>query len=136
MGSYQLKRGSQGGFGLIESIFIVVIAVAVIFAIYHFGWASREPAGETALNTHLVNVQKATDLYLFDSNGRYPTVDGKLPEEGQTKLIFWDASFSYGGKRLAFYPDYLKMKPKYWDHGVWRIDSKGIVSVDVDPKEY
>lgn len=131
-----MKKGSQGGFGLIESIFIVVIAVAVVFAIYHFGWASREPAGETALSTHLVNVQKATDLYLFDSNGRYPTVDGKLPEEGQTKLIFWDASFNYRGQALVFYPDYLKMKPKYWDLGVWHIDSKGIVSVDVNPEDY
>jgi competence protein ComGC len=132
-----LKRGRQAGFGLIESIFIVVIAVAVVFAIYHFGWASREPAGETALSTHLDMVQKATDLYMFDSNGRYPTIDGKLPlEEGQTKLLFWSASFNYGGQELSFYPDYLKMKPKYWDHGMWRIDSKGIVSVDVNPKDY
>ena len=73
---------------------------------------------------------------MFDSNGRYPTDDGRLPEEGQTKLIMWSASFNYGGTVLAFYPDYLKMKPKYWEQGLWRIDSVGKVSVDIDPSDY
>lgn len=133
---YRMRRNNQSGFGLIESIFIIVMAVAVVFAIYHFGWASREPAGATALETHLDNMQKAVNLYMFDSNGRYPTDDGKLPGDGQSKLIMWSASFSYGGKELVFYPDYLKRKPKYWDYGSWHIDSVGIVSVDVNPKDY
>ena len=51
-------------------------------------------------------------------------------------MIFWDASFRYGGQELTFYPDYLKRKPKYWNQGLWRIDSTGIVSVDVNPKDY
>lgn len=131
-----MKRSNQSGFGLIESIFMIAIAVAVVFAIYHFGWASREPAGATALETHLDNVQKAVDLYMFDSNGHYPTEDGKLPERGQSKLIFWSASFNYGGQELVFYPDYLKMRPKYWEQGVWRIDSVGIVSADINPEDY
>ena len=131
-----MKGSSQRGFGLIESIFMVAIAVAVVFAIYHFGWASREPAGATALEAHLDTVQKAVDLYMFDSNGHYPTDDGKLPERGQSKLIMWSAGFNYGGQELAFYPDYIKRKPKYWDQGLWRIDSLGIASVDVDPKDY
>jgi hypothetical protein len=115
---------------------MIAIAVAIVFAIYHFGWASREPAGVAALETHLDNVQKAVDLYMFDSNGRYPTDDSKLPGKGQYKLIMWSASFNYGGQVLAFYPDYLKMKPKYWEQGVWRIDSLGIVSADVNPADY
>ena len=131
-----MSKNNQGGFGLIESIIIVVLAVAVVFAIYHFGWAAREPAGETALEAHLDAVQKAVNLYMFDSNGLYPTDDGKLPEAGQSKLIMWSAGFDYGGKELMFYPNYLRRKPKYWDGGAWHIDSVGRVSANINPKDY
>ena len=131
-----LRRNNQGGFTIVESIAIIVIAAALVFAIYHFGWGVRGPAGETALETHLDLVQKAVDLYMFDSNGLYPTDDGKLPGEGQYKLIVWNAAFTYGGKQLVFYPDYTKRKPKYANEAVWRIDSVGKISVTINPESY
>ena len=126
----------QGGFSLVESIIIIALAVVVVFLIYNFGWASREPAGETALQTHTDTLQKAVDLFFYDSNGRYPTVDGKLPKPGESKLIIWDASLVTGGKELLFFPNYVKRKPGHWDEGIWRIDSVGKVYADIDPKEY
>ena len=131
-----LSKKNQGGFGLIESIIVIVLAVVIVFAIYHFGWGARESAGETALQAHVDIMQKAVDLYMFDSRGRYPTEDGKLPADGQYKLIMWDASFTYSGQELVFYPNYTKRKPQYWDEPVWRLDSNGKVSAIIDPKGY
>ncbi len=131
-----MKSNKQSGFSLFESIIIICLAVAVVFLIYHFGWAAREPAGETALQTHVVIIQKAVNLYLFDSNGRYPTDDGKLPESGESKVIVWDASVVTRGEQLSFFPNYVKRKPSRWDEGVWLIDSEGKVYTDIDPKEY
>jgi competence protein ComGC len=136
MGGGRLKKIKQGGFTLVESIVIVVLAVGIIFAIYHFGWGVKEPAGETALEAHLDTMQKAVDLYMFDSNGLYPTDDGELPARGEDKLIVWSADFTLGGKQLVFYPDYLKRKPGHWDEGIWRINSVGIVSIDINPEDY
>lgn len=126
----------QGGFSLVESIIMGAVAVAVVAAIWYFGWAMREPAGQTALDTHVVMVQKSVNLYLFDSNGRFPTDNGDLPANGEYKAINWEASFVTGGQRLAFYPNYVERKPKYWDKGVWLIDSVGEVSVNISPTEY
>ena len=131
-----MRRSRQGGFTLVESIIIVVVAVAIVTAIWYFGWATREPAGQTALETHLDMVQDAVNLYLFDSNGSYPTDNGNLPAKGEYKAINWDASFSSSGQRLSFYPNYVERKPKYWDKGVWRIDSLGKVSVNISTEDY
>jgi competence protein ComGC len=131
-----LNRRKQGGFTLVESIVIVVLAVGIIFAVYHFGWGVREPAGETSLESHLTTMQKAVDLYMFDSNGLYPTVDKKLPERGEYELILWSASFPFSGKEVSFFPDYIQRKPGHWDEGVWYIDSLGRVVADIDPKDY
>ena len=107
-----------------------------VWGIYHFGWETREPAGETALETHSVILQKAVDLFIFDSNGCYPTVDGKLPKAGESKLIMWDAGFVLSGEQVSFFPNYIKRKPGHWNEGVWFIDSLGKVYADMDPKDY
>ena len=131
-----MRRSRQSGFTLVESIIIVAVAVAIVIAIWQLGWVSREPAGETSLETHIDKIQTAVNLYFYDSNGRYPTDDGKLPAKGEYKAINWDASFSHSGQRLSFCPNYVERKPKYWNEGVWRIDSAGNVSVNISPEEY
>ena len=131
-----VRRSRQSGFTLVESIIIVAVAVAIVIAIWQLGWGAREPAGETSLETHIDKIQSSVNLYLFDSNGRYPTYDGELPPEGEYTAINWDASFSHSGQRLSFYPNYVERKPKYWNQGVWRIDSVGKVSVNINPEEY
>ncbi len=131
-----MSKNNQGGFSLIESILIVIVMVALGFTIYHFGWGARGEAGVTALETHLDILQKAMNLYVFDSNGLYPTDDGTLPDDGEYKSITWDAGVTTGGQRLLFYPDYVKRRPKRWDQGVWRIDSIGKISVTINPEDY
>lgn len=126
----------QSGFTLVESIMVVAVAAAIVVAIWYFGWGMREPTGETALANHLDAIQKQVILYMFDSDGLYPTDDGKLPSSGEHKAIFWDASFNKGGQTYSFYPDYVERKPKYWDEGVWLIDSEAKVSVNIDPRDY
>jgi competence protein ComGC len=134
--SMVVKNKRQDGFTLVESILVVAAAVLVVVAIWYFGWRVEEPAGRTALNDHLNAIQKQVTLYVFDSNGKYPTVDDKLPEAGETEPIYWEASFSISGRSYSFCPDYIEVKPKHWEEGVWRIDSTGKVIADIDPDEY
>lgn len=126
----------ESGFTLVESILVVAVAVAIVVAIWYFGWGMQEPAGETALANHLDAIQKQVVLYMFDSNGLYPTDDGTLPPSGEYKAIYWDASFTKNDQTYSFYPNYVERKPKYWDQGVWRIDSEAEVSANIDPKDY
>jgi type II secretory pathway pseudopilin PulG len=130
------RHRRQGGFTLVESILVVVVAVAIVVAIWYFGWMVEKPAGETALADHLNAIQKQVVLYMFDSDGQYPTVDGKLPKSGESEPIYWDAGFTKGSQTYHFYPDYVERKPNHWDEGIWLIDSVGKVSVNIDPKDY
>ena len=126
----------QRGFTLVESIAVVAVAVAVVVAIWYFGWKVDEPAGQTALADHQNAIQKQVALYMFDSNGQYPTVDGKLPASGESEPIYWEASFNKGGQTYYFCPNYVKSKPNHWAEGVWLIDSEARISVNIDPKDY
>ena len=117
-----LRKNNEGGFTLVESILIIVIAAALVFVAYHFGWGSQEKARETVTENDIKTVQTAVSAFALQSSGRYPTDDGKLPAKGEDKLIMWDASFTISGREFIFYPDFIKRLPKSWNKGVWRID--------------
>jgi hypothetical protein len=131
-----LRRNKQGGFSVVESILIVAAIVVLGYVIYHFGWGMPTAAGERLLKTDIGTIEKAVGMYVLNSNGLYPTDDGKLPPEGEYKWLLWDASYTKGGKQISFYPVVLARLPRHWDEGVWRIDSVGRVSVTVNPKDY
>ena len=131
-----MTKNNQGGFTLIESVFIIAIMVGLAFVVYHFGWGTSGEAGVEALETDINTMQTAVGAYILKSNGLYPTNDSKLPEVGEYKLIMWDSNFASGRQRLSFYPDFIKRLPKHWNEGVWRIDSVGRISVDINPEDY
>ena len=131
-----MRRDNQGGFGLIESILIIVLIVALGFVIYHFGWGTAGTAGAKLLETDVLTIEQAVGGYILKSNGNYPTDDGKRPGSGQDELLMWDASFTAGGKPLSFYPDFIKRLPRHWNEGVWWINSLGRVSVTMNPEDY
>ena len=129
------KKGREGGYSLLElSIAMLIIAILVAVVILMVtGFFSK--ARETGLQADLQSMQSALNTYMIDS-GRPPTADGSLPPPGESAPIDFDASFTQGGKPLAFYPDYIDKLPKHHDEEVWRIDNRGTVSVDMDPDEY
>ncbi len=125
-----MRRNNQGGFGLVESILVVVLMVAVGFTIYQFAWKGPETARETVVTENdIKTMQTAVTAFALDSRGLFPTDDGKLPAGEEYKLIVWYASFTVSGKEVAFYPDFIQRLPKSWDQGIWRINSGGSVSV-------
>ena len=131
-----MRKNKQGGFTLIESIIVIVLAVGVVFVAYHFGWGARSEAGEKRLGTDVRTIEQAVGAYILKSNGLYPTDDGKRPQYEHPKFIMWDASFTAGNKTYAFHPDFIKRNPRHWNEGIWRVDRMARVSVDINPKEY
>jgi general secretion pathway protein G len=129
------KKGREGGFSLLElSIAMLIIAILVAVVILMVtGFFSK--ARETGLQADLHSVQSALNTYMIDS-GSPPTADGELPPPGEYAKIDFDASFTQAGKTFTFYPDYTDKLPKHHDEGVWRIDSRGSVSVDMAPEDY
>jgi len=130
------RRNNESGFTLLELtavliIFLVLVVVVILQVSGVFG-GSREAAMVTDIHT----VDTAISGYVLKSQGKVPTTDGNLPTDGEYALIDFNASFTAGGKTWTFYPDVVKKLPKHHDEGVWRINSKGVVSVDIDPREY
>ncbi len=93
------------------------------------------PTPESGPESDLRAMQNAVSDYMIQSN-KTPTADGKIPLSGEYALIDFDASFTQGLKTFYFYPDFLEKRPRHHDEGLWRIDSRGSVSVDIDPEEY
>jgi len=129
------QRRRESGFTLMELIivFLVVAILAVVLVLLATGVFGG--AHKSAMATDLHTVGIAVDDYYLQSLGKSPTVDGSLPPEGQYSLIDFNASFIDGAKTYYF-KDLLKKLPRHYNEGVWRIDSKMDVSVDMDPKEY
>lgn len=132
----RLGRKGQAGFTLVESIIIVVLMVAVGFTIYYLGWGSKERARDVVVTANdIKTMQTAVTAYALESNGLFPTGDGKLPSGNDYKPIMWTASFTNdAGKTKTFYPDFVERLPKYWDQGIWRLDKGGSVSVEPTPE--
>lgn len=132
----RLLKNSRGGFTLIESIIVIAVLAAVVFAVYYLAWGTPGKAQERALERDTRTMQTMVGAYLLSSNGLYPTADSKLPEREEYKLIIWEASFTTSRKQFYFYPDFIKELPKHWDEGVWRIDSAGKILVTISPEDY
>ena len=127
---------SESGFSLMELIgvciiFMIVVVVVIMMVTGVFG-SSRE----ASMGTDVSTVDTALQQYLLKS-GEFPTANGGRPAEGEYFLIDFNASFvDELGRTRSFHPDCVKKLPRHYNEGVWRIDSTGTVSVDMDPDEY
>ena len=130
------KRNKQGGFTFLElmiALGMIIILVAVVILATQ-GFFSK--AKESGLAVDLHSVKTAVDSYAIQSN-EWPTANSGLPSTGQYALIDFDASFvNDEGKTMSFYPHFISKLPRHWDEGVWRIDSAGLVSVDMASDKY
>ena len=129
------KKGREGGFSLLElaiAMLIIAILVAVVILMVT-GFFSE--ARKSGLETDRHSVKNAVDAYILQSS-QWPTADGGRPPPGESALIDFDASFPQAGETLSFYPHFISKLPRHHDEGVWRIDSEGLVSVDMAPEEY
>jgi type II secretory pathway pseudopilin PulG len=128
-------RRRQEGFSFLEiaiAVLIIVILVAVVLlqVLGVFGGARG-----SAMETDVHSVKTAVDAYILEAL-EAPTVDGKFPQSGDYALIDFHASFPAGGVTKSLYPDFLGKLPRHWDEGLWRIDSKAIVSVSIQTDGY
>ena len=130
------KKGREGGFSLLELAIAMLIITALVAVVILMVTGFFSEARETGLEADRDTVQTAFSRYWIDSLGKAPTADGKLPPPGKYALIDFDASFTLEGKTLTFYPDFINKLPRHHDEGVWRIDSEGLVSVDLAPEDY
>jgi type II secretory pathway pseudopilin PulG len=130
-----IRRGERGFTTMEVGIFLVIFLVLIVVVILSVsGVFSGGRAA--ALDTDLHTVDTALQTYVLKSQGKVPTASGTLPGEGEYALIDFNASFTIAGKTWTFYPDCIKKLPKHHDEGVWRVDSSGIVSVDLAPEDY
>jgi type II secretory pathway pseudopilin PulG len=131
------KRNKQGGFSFVElviALLIIIVLVAVVILVSR-GFFSK--ARESALDVDLHTVQTAVDTYAIQS-GKWPTANRALPVTGQYAMIDFNASFDKEGKIFSCYPHFISKLPRHWDDEpkVWRIDSAGLVSVDMPRDKY
>ena len=129
------KKGREGGFSLVQlAIAMIIIGVLVaVVILLATGFFSK--AREAGLQADLHSVKNAVDAYMTQSF-EWPTEDGGQPPPGEDAPIDFYASFTQGLKTFTFYPDFIEKLPKHHDEGLWRIDSRGVVSVDIEPEEY
>jgi len=128
------KRNKQGGFSFVElviALLIVAILVAVVILVTQ-GFFTKSRG--TAMSGDIHTVQNAVDDYMLQSL-KAPTETGALPLAGQYARIYGNASFEKDGNTTSFL-DFISKPPRHWDEGVWRIDSRGQVSVDMAPDKY
>ena len=125
-------------FGILLTSLLLLALVAGAAGCRDGELAPAEPvhsAGRLSMELDTANVQKGVDTY-FGYALKYPTGDGKLPSSGKYALIDFYAGFTMGAESLTFYPDIISKLPQHHDEGVWRIDSRGTVSVDMAPDDY
>ncbi len=128
-------RDSEHGFTLMELMFVLVIFLIVVAVVIMQVTGVFSGGQAAAMDTDIHTVQQAVDQFILGSN-QPPTADLRFPGEGQTKPIDFNASVSVGGKTYTFYPDFIKKLPRHHDEGVWLMDDKSIVTVDMDPGDY
>ena len=135
MGNMMKKRQGQGGFTFMElmiALIMIIILVAVVILVTQ-GFFSK--AKESALDMDLHGVKTGVDTFAIQS-GKWPTASGSLPAPGQYAPIDFNASFDRDGKTVSFYPHFIAQLPRHSDEEVWRIDSAGLVSVNINREDY
>ncbi len=135
MSNMMQKKNKQSGFTFVELVIamgmIIILVAVVILATQGF----FDKAQGTAMKGDIHTVENAVDDYMLESV-RAPTGNGGLPLPGEYALIDFNATFTKEGSTYTFYPSFLAKLPRHWDEGVWRINSAGLVSVDLAPDEY
>jgi hypothetical protein len=126
----------EGGFSYAELAIILVVFLVLVVVVIMQVSGVFSGGRAAAMGTDVQTVDTAVSNYVLKSQGLVPTANGVLPSDGEYALIDFDASFTIGGRTWTFYPDVVKKLPKHHDEGVWRIDSSGIVSVDIVPEDY
>jgi hypothetical protein len=138
----KLVRDDQSGFtimGLLSALLVVMFFVAIVGGIIYVFYSTGRT---TSLEGDIRDVQQAANDYFAASSqaggSRWPTMNGTLPQGDAYALIDFRAGFrDNSGKTLRFYPDFLKALPRHWDlAGVWLIDSRAQVSVDMKGEKY
>ena len=131
----RIARQNQAGFTFLEIIIAVLIIVILVAVVLLQVLGAFGGARESAMETDVHSVKTAVDAYILEAF-EAPTEDGKFPQSGKYALIDFGASCAVGGVTKSLYPDFLGKLPRHWDEGVWRIDSKAIVSVSIGGDEY
>ena len=117
---------------------VVAILVAVVGVIVYFFYTSSR---STSMEGDLKEMRAAVTAFVTESSEVgtpvWPTANGKLPAAGGYSLINFVTGFTDNtGKTVRLYPHFLHELPRHWNSGVWRIDSSGNISVDMEPEEY
>ena len=135
MSNMMCRKKKQGGFSFMElmiALLVVIILVAVVILVTQ-GFFTK--ARGSAMDIDLHDIKTAVGTYAIQS-GKWPTASGSLPVTGQYAPIDFYASFDKDGKTMSFYPHLISKLPRHWDEGVWRVDSSGLVSVDIPRDKY
>ena len=135
------SRDDQGGFtimGLLSALLVVMFFVAIVGGIIYVFYNTGRT---TSLEGDIREVQRAANDYFVASSEAgapgWPTKNGTLPQSDAYAPINFRAGFSdNSGETLRFYPDFLKELPSHWNSGVWLIDNRAQVSVDMKGEGY
>lgn len=127
---------SERGFSLMELIGVLVILIIVVVVIMMQVSGAFSGSRAASMDSDIHTVETALDQYVLKSMGKVPTVSGNLPADGEYAPLDFNAGFTIGTQTWYFHPDCVKRLPRHHDEGVWRVDHKGVVSVDMDSGEY
>ncbi len=142
MNNVVMKRKSQGGFTFMELMIALIIFIIAVTLVILATQGFFTKAKGTTMSVDLHNVQTGVGSYatasqLDTGKAMYPTSDGQLPPVGNTTIDFHASFVNENGEVVIFYRDFLSNKlPRHWDEGVWQIDNKGTVSVNMNPDNY
>ncbi len=142
MNNVIMKRKGQGGFTFMElmiALIIFIIAVALVILATQ-GFFTKAKGTTMAVDVRDVQTgvgSYATASQLATGKAMYPTSDAQLPAVGNTTIDFKASFVNENGEVEIFYRDFLSNKlPRHWDEGVWQIDNRGTVSVNMNPTDY
>ncbi len=130
-----LKRDNRGFsiMGLLWTLLAITAFVAVVGVIVYFFYTSSRT---TSMEGDLKEVRAAVTTFVGESSEagtpKWPTENGRLPPAGDYYPIDFSASFTDNTGNTVKLHDFLDEMPQHWTLGVWRIDSKGDVSVDME----
>jgi hypothetical protein len=134
-----LKRDNRGYsiMGLLSALLVVTILVGVAGVIVYFFYTSSRT---TSLEGDLKEVRAAVSSFVTESSEagtpKWPTENGRVPSAGGYVPIDFSAGFTDNTGKTVLFHSFLNRMPQHWTLGVWRIDSRGDVSVDLESWKY